>query len=308
MRLTRTPAGRSTLNSVTVGPATQPTSLGHDSEAFERLLETGRRYCRPARRRKRGPSWSSSTRPAGPPAAARNRPPGRGPPPGAWSSADGFEEAAGELSDLSCLRPSLRVSVCGASPPPSSVEAARLPISFSDPAQLRRTTGLARSTLCILGARPDVRCTRLHNLAGRGHHGNLRARRALHAGVRRSRQHVVVRIVGDKRPTGVLYAFDQLRHRKPYDHEPGQDYPDHDDARHRLPEQADSNPCDAGAQIAASRGELVRQEQPVDGIGRGFGRRRGPAGRARRRRSSQGPQPRAPVRVRGRNARGSWLR
>ena len=144
--------------------------------------------------------------------------------------------------------------------------------------RLRRTTGLARSTLCILGARQDVRCTRLHNLAGRGHHGNLRARRALHAGVGRSRQHVVVRIVGDKRPTGVLYAFNQLRHRKPDDHEPGQDYPDHDDARHRLPEQADSNPCDAGAQIAASRGELVRQEQPVDGIGRGFGREEGQQG------------------------------
>ncbi|MFR7650841.1 MAG: hypothetical protein ACLUYK_06255, partial [Eggerthella lenta] len=91
--------------------------------------------------------------------------------------------------------------------------------------RLRRTTGLARSTLYILGARQDVRCTRLHNLAGRGHHGNLRARRALHAGVGRSRQHVVVRIVGDKRPTGVLYAFNQLRHRKPDDHEPGQDYP-----------------------------------------------------------------------------------
>ena len=125
MRLTRTPAGRSTLNSVTVGPATQPTT----SAMIAKLSSVSwRQAAVSASSASEARSFLEFFEPASRSAGGSTKPSaGRGEARGV-ELADGLG-AAGELSDLSCLRPSLRVSVCGASPPPSSVEAARLPIA-----------------------------------------------------------------------------------------------------------------------------------------------------------------------------------
>ena len=114
MRLTRTPAGRSTLNSVTVGPATHPTT----SAMIVKLSSVS---CRHAAVSLSSASQARSffglfdveSMSIG---GSSNPSAGRGAASGAAEEALTAAGAPASPAPLPRVRPSLRVSVCGASP------------------------------------------------------------------------------------------------------------------------------------------------------------------------------------------------